>query len=104
MSRKTPINLYVGEHHFSFTVTEKEEELLRKATVLLNNRIKRTRKETHYEEHRNFAVSALLVIAELLGKLDVEGEEVLEQQLEDIKRVLEDSILFRDKKKDSSLT
>lgn len=95
MSRKTSINLYIEEHHFSFTATEREEELLRKATELLNNRIKRTHKETDgaYETSKNLAVSALLVIAELLGKLDIESVDVLEGELEEIKRILEDSIL-----------
>ncbi len=96
MERKLSINLYIGEHHFPLTVTSKEEEVLREATRLLNDRLKSWQGEAKYDtlpKDKLMAGAALTVIANLLEQNQIAGKDKIEQNLEEIRIILEDCLL-----------
>ncbi len=94
MNRKLSINLYVGEHHFPLTVTAEEEEVLRKATKLLNDRLRESAvKYPAFTKDKLMTVSALTVVTELLEQNKITGKDKVEQELEEIRIILEDSMM-----------
>ncbi len=96
MNRKLSINLYIGEHHFPLTVTSEEEEILRKAAKLLDDKLKFWQGKSKYAsfpKDKMMAGAALTVIAELLEQNKVAGKDKIERELEDIRITLEDCML-----------
>lgn len=96
MQKKISINLYIAEHHFPLTVTSKEEEVLRKAAKMLNEKLVIWQNEARYkglEKGKIMAGAALTVIAELLDQNKIAGKDTLERELEEIRIMLEDSMI-----------
>lgn len=96
MKNKISINLYIAEHHFPLTVTNEEEEVLRKAAKLINDKLKDWQVEAKYKglsKDKMMAGAALTVVAELLDKERFTGKDKIEKELEDIRIALEDSMI-----------
>lgn len=96
MEKKISINLYVVGHHFPLKVTNKEEEILRKAEKLLNSKMKIWQNEVKYKgfgQEKMMAGAALTVVAELIEKMEIAGQDKIEENLEEIRIMLEDSII-----------
>lgn len=95
MTEKIPINLTIAERRFSLQAERQEEEALRKAAKLLDNRIKQFR-----EEYKSVSLNmeqiiigaSLSVVSELLDELNIGGRYNIERGLDEIKMMLEDSI------------
>lgn len=96
MQKKISINLYIAEHHFPLTVTNKEEEVLREAAKLLNNKFEIWQSEAKYSglnKDKMMTGAALTVIAELLEQTKIAGKDTVERDLEEIRIILEDSMI-----------
>lgn len=96
MEKKISINLYIAEHHFPLTVTTEEEEILRKAAKLLNDKLSLWQKEAKYkglQKQKMIAGASLTVIAELLVQTKIAGKDILEKELEEIHMLLEDNMV-----------
>ncbi len=97
MNKEISIKLKIAEHQFPLKVKEeREEEILRKAAKLLNDRFEFWQKEG---KHQNFSkdklmtVVALEVVTKLLEKNRIESKDIIEEKLEEIRILLEDGIM-----------
>lgn len=95
MKERISINLFVAEKKFPLTIDREQEETLRKASKLLDDKLKQFRSEQKYAQidtERIIIGASLSIISELLNELKIEGQDSVERELEDIKMMLEDSI------------
>ncbi len=96
MEKEISINLNIAEHRFPLTIKREEEEVLRKAADLLNNKFKAWRADIKYrgfEGSKLLALAALEVVAEQLEKNKLTGKDKIEKELEEIHMLLEDSMI-----------
>ncbi|PVX50841.1 cell division protein ZapA [Balneicella halophila] len=96
MEKKISINLYIAEHHFPLTVTTEEEEVLRKAAKLLNDKIRTWQNETKHStlsQEKIMAGVALEVVGSLIKENKIQDKDSIENDLEEIRIMLEDSII-----------
>lgn len=89
------INLYVAETRFPLTIKREQEETIRRAGKLLDDKLKQLRSVPKYEQvddKKTIIFASLSIISELLDEVKVVGIESVEKELDNLKMMLEDSI------------
>ncbi len=96
MGKEISINLNIAEHRFPLTIRKEEEEVLRKAAGLLDNKFRVWRADVKYrgfEGSKLIALAALEVVAEQLEKNKLTGKDKIEKEIEEIHMLLENGMI-----------